>query len=115
MIEIVNGKVFVEGKETVDPLLIGYAVLDAAENAVIDISSIKEKYLEYIKNKNFRKTQEREMLIDLMVSKNITNQIDLVKEAKKMFICQASCYNLFAFLKKTGIADFANTSFKTAV
>jgi hypothetical protein len=31
-IEIVNGRVFVEGKETVDPAFIGYAVLDAAEN-----------------------------------------------------------------------------------
>ncbi|TDO68751.1 hypothetical protein EV143_12013 [Flavobacterium chryseum] len=32
MIEIVNGRVFVEGKETVDPALIGYAVLDLAED-----------------------------------------------------------------------------------
>jgi len=31
MIEIVNGRVFVDGKETVDPTLIGYAVLDFAE------------------------------------------------------------------------------------
>jgi len=31
MIEIVNGRVFVEGKETVDPTLIGYAVIDFAE------------------------------------------------------------------------------------
>jgi len=30
-IEVVNGRVFVEGKETVDPALIGYAVLDMAE------------------------------------------------------------------------------------
>lgn len=37
MIEIVNGRVFVEGKETVDPTLIGYAVLDAAENGYIVI------------------------------------------------------------------------------
>ncbi len=32
MLEIVNGRVFVDGKETVDPTLIGYAVLDFAEN-----------------------------------------------------------------------------------
>jgi hypothetical protein len=31
MIEIVNGSVFVNGKETVDPSLIGFAVLDFAE------------------------------------------------------------------------------------
>jgi len=30
-IEIVNGRVFVEGKETIDPALIGYAVLDMVE------------------------------------------------------------------------------------
>lgn len=32
MIEIVNGRVFVEGKETTDPTLIGCAVLDFAES-----------------------------------------------------------------------------------
>ena len=31
MIEIVNGRVFVDGRETVDPTLIGYAVLDFAD------------------------------------------------------------------------------------
>ena len=31
-LSIKNGRVFVNGKETVDPVLIGYAVLDAAEN-----------------------------------------------------------------------------------
>lgn len=32
MIEILNGRVFVEGRETVDPTLIGYALLDFAES-----------------------------------------------------------------------------------
>jgi hypothetical protein len=32
-IEIEKGRVFVDGKETVDPVLIGYAVLDYAENS----------------------------------------------------------------------------------
>lgn len=31
MLEIANNRVFVDGKETVDPVLIGYAVLDFAE------------------------------------------------------------------------------------
>jgi hypothetical protein len=31
MVEIVNGRVFVEGVETIDPTLIGLAVLDYAE------------------------------------------------------------------------------------
>ncbi|OCB77962.1 hypothetical protein [Flavobacterium crassostreae] len=30
-IEIENGRVFIKGKETTDPVLIGYAVLDYAE------------------------------------------------------------------------------------
>jgi hypothetical protein len=32
MIEICNGRVFVEGVETVDPTHIGYALLDFAES-----------------------------------------------------------------------------------
>lgn len=39
MIEIVNGRVFIDGKETVDPILIGYAVLDLAES--IEVKSFK--------------------------------------------------------------------------
>lgn len=35
-IEIANGKVFINGKETVDPVLIGYAVLDYAESQKSD-------------------------------------------------------------------------------
>ena len=31
MIEIVNGRVFVEGKETLDPTFIGCAILDFAD------------------------------------------------------------------------------------
>lgn len=36
MIEIVNGRVFVEGRETIDPTLIGLAVLDYAETQEVD-------------------------------------------------------------------------------
>ncbi len=43
MIEIVNGRVFVEGKETIDPTLIGYAMLDFAETTKQDILSITLK------------------------------------------------------------------------
>lgn len=41
-IEIVNGRVFVNDKETVNPELIGYAVLDAAENSDTIICSYKD-------------------------------------------------------------------------
>ena len=43
MIEIVNGRVFVEGKETIDPTLIGYAMLDFVETTKQDILSITLK------------------------------------------------------------------------
>jgi hypothetical protein len=42
MIKIENGRVFVDGKETIDPLLIGYAVLDAAEDNKISINTEAE-------------------------------------------------------------------------
>lgn len=32
MIEVINGRVFIDGKETINPELIGYAILDGAEN-----------------------------------------------------------------------------------
>lgn len=106
-IEIEEGRVFIDGKETVDPVLIGYAVLDYAENSNIDLQTIKEKYHAYIKCRNHRKTYEREALIDLIVLNKITTPQDLAIEAKKIHISQASCYNVFNFLKKTGIADFS--------
>lgn len=34
MISIVNGKVFIDGKETINPELIGYAFLDLAEKGL---------------------------------------------------------------------------------
>lgn len=107
-IEISNGRVFVQGKETVDPVLIGYAVLDYAENSHVDLSELKERYHRYIKNRKYRKTFERDTLIDLMASKNITTPQNLAIEAKKINISQATCYNLFEFLKTSGIADFKN-------
>ena len=52
---------------------------------------------------------------DLLVSyqkwkelKNITTPQNLAIEAKKINISQATCYNLFEFLKTSGIADFKN-------
>lgn len=32
MLEIINGRIFIDGKETVNPELIGYALLDFAES-----------------------------------------------------------------------------------
>lgn len=46
-INIVNGKIYVNGKLTSDPTLIGYAVLDIAENKKdLHISTSKSDVLE---------------------------------------------------------------------
>jgi hypothetical protein len=42
MIKIENGRIFVDGKETVDPTLIGYAVLDAVEEGTFSINTEQE-------------------------------------------------------------------------
>ena len=107
-IEIEKGRVFVDGKETVDPVLIGYAVLDYAENCNVDLSTLKQKYHNFIKDRNHRKTFERETLIDLIVLKKLITPQELAIEAKKFNISQATCYNVFSFLKQAGIADFSN-------
>ena len=36
-IEIKDGRIFVEGKETVNPELIGWAIIDAAENNELEL------------------------------------------------------------------------------
>lgn len=36
-IEIKDGRIYVEGRETVNPELIGWAIIDAAENGEIEI------------------------------------------------------------------------------
>lgn len=36
MIEIINGRIFIDGKETTNPELIGYALIDFAESSQQD-------------------------------------------------------------------------------
>ena len=53
MIEIINQRVFINGKETVDPVLIGYAILDLAENTTESIylttkEFSKEKFIDFV-------------------------------------------------------------------
>jgi hypothetical protein len=62
--------VFVNGKETVDQYLLDM-LLDYAEN-LHELTMLKEKYHSYIKGRNYRKSYERDTLIDLIVLKNIT-------------------------------------------
>lgn len=43
MIEIINGRIFIDGKESVDPVQIGYALLDFAQTIEDDGLSITLK------------------------------------------------------------------------
>lgn len=49
MIQISNGKVIIDGKHTTDPTLIGYALLDAAENSIhqFDKNTVTETFYNY--------------------------------------------------------------------
>lgn len=42
MIKVDNGRIFVEGKETTDPTLIGYALIDAVEQGNVIICTDKD-------------------------------------------------------------------------
>ena len=43
MLEIKDGRVYVDDKETVDPLFIGYTILDAAENQPENVKTVFKK------------------------------------------------------------------------
>lgn len=105
MIEIVNGRVYVDGVETIDPTLIGYAILDFAENnpqskPIVDLSflidkqTIIDKYNQYLKDNSFRSTWERTLLIELICTMGKTfTSTDFIKEGMKSNINYTTCYN----------------------
>lgn len=75
MISINNGFVFIDGKQTTNPELIGYAMLDFAEtlendDIKIDVSHLEKKYTDYLKQKNKTYTYERRKLIELLFKLN---------------------------------------------
>lgn len=66
-IEISNGRIFIDGKETVDPTLIGYAVLDYAEsNANGFLNSIDDKKLLSIINNEVELRQLNDLVVNEM-------------------------------------------------
>lgn len=44
MIEISNGRIFIDGVETINPELIGYAMIDAVEAGTIQIINTSEPH-----------------------------------------------------------------------
>lgn len=108
MITIANNKVFVQGKQTTDPTLIGLALLDAIESKKtnsIDNISLRKKIEDYIKEKQLRKTLERRHLIDIVCSMFIFSSEELIERAEKLHISRASAYNFTVLLKDANIVS----------
>ena len=106
MITIVNNQVFVQGKQTTDPTLIGLAILDAIESKqdmAIDQSDRREKISAYIKQKRLRNTLERRHLIDIVCSMFVFSSEELIERAEKLNISRASAYNFTVLLKDANI------------
>jgi len=108
MIIIRNNKVYVQGKKTTDPTLIGLAVLDSLdskENMVASHSDRRDKINAYIKAKRLRNTLERRHLIDIVCSMFIFSSEELIERAEKLHISRASAYNFTVLLKDANIVS----------
>lgn len=115
MVTIIENKIFVNGKETVNPELIGLAVLDFIENRgiknPIQIQSelsqdeLREKFFNHLKENNLRYTHERKSLIELAFTINPFEPTELVKKAIDHRIAQASCYNFIQTCVDAGILE----------
>lgn len=115
MIQIINDKVFVNGKETVNPELIGLAVLDLAESrkGIISLNipqklsqdELRDKFFNHLKENNLRHTHERKTLIELAFTIDPFEPTELVKRATDLRIAQASCYNFIQTCVDAGIVE----------
>ena len=108
MITIANNKVFVQGKPTKDPMLIGLAVLDSLdskEDMVASHSDRRDKINAYIKAKQLRNTLERRHLIDIVCSMFVFSSEELIERAENLKISRASAYNFTVLLKDANIVS----------
>jgi len=108
MILIKKNKVYVQGKQTTDPTLIGLAILDAIEvkkDMAVDYSDRRDKISAYIKAKRLRNTLERRHLIDIVCSMFIFSSEELIERAEKLHISRASAYNFTVLLKDANIVS----------
>lgn len=101
MITIINKKVFVDGLETRDPMLIGLAVLDSIEN--ISNKEKSEIINNYFRSRKLRKTYERKVLVSLFCSLECFNMEDFVTQANIHNISRATAYNFINILKEGNI------------
>ena len=106
MITIVNNQIFVQGKQTTDPTLIGLALLDAVESKqdmIINQSDRREKISAYVKQKRLRNTLERRQLTDIVCSMFVFSSEELIERAEKLKISRGSAYNFTVLLKDANI------------
>lgn len=103
MIKIENNQFYINGFKTVDPELIGYAILDFIENGGKDIPTnkktaknkaiSKDKYFDYLRENKMSITRERKLLIDMFLDIKHFEPIELIKKALNHKITPATCYN----------------------
>jgi hypothetical protein len=106
MITIANNQVFVQGKQTTDPTLIGLALLDAIElkqDMAVDHSDRREKINAYVKQKKLRKTLERRYLTDIVCSMIVFSSEELIERAENLNVSRASAYNFTVLLKDANV------------
>lgn len=106
MLTIVNNQVFVQGKQTTDPTLIGLALLDALESKqdkAVDYSDRRAKINAYVKQKKLRNTLERRQLTDIVCSMFVFSSEELIERAEKLKISRGSAYNFTVLLKDANI------------
>lgn len=68
-----NGRIFIEGKETIDPLLIGYAIIDAIENG-FEVKVSKETFQRFDTKEIVYLIHDIEQLPRMITSINVTEE-----------------------------------------
>lgn len=112
-------KILINGKETVDPLMIGYSILDAIENG-FELRLVKESFFqntkserkkiinEIIVNPEKRRTEARDFMIELICSIDEFNTNDFILKAEENNISKATAYNFINLLVKNNIIKKTN-------
>jgi hypothetical protein len=106
MIEIKKNKVYVNGKKTTDPTLIGLAVLDSIENKdslYNTMISRKDKIKLFMEEEQMRNTIERKCMIDIICSMVVFNSEDFIAKVERNQISRASAYNFISLLQQAGV------------
>lgn len=108
MLQTQSGKVFIDGKETTDATLIGYAYLDQAER-LSDNSNLSQKFESYLKENRFSFTNERKVLLDILLSMKAFDGVEFANKAmsSKCPVSHATCYN---FLQLCIDAEIVNVA-----